>query len=155
MPSLKPPVEKMFRRGLVYQLTCPGCDARYVGETCRHMLARFKEHTQKMGPMKKHLQECLATLTEDHVEILQMTSRREEFLLTLEALHTVCPLMCDIAENCSCYFNFFVMNFILLYDNLYNMPGLSKVRMIAIEKIFDCSHAFEFSLRFQVTEHYR
>ena len=87
MPSLRPPVEKMFRSGLVYQLTCPGCDARYVGETCRHMLTRFKEHTQKVGPMKKHLQECRATLTEDHVEILQMTSRGEDFLLTLEALH--------------------------------------------------------------------
>ena len=87
MPSLKPPVEKMLRSGLVYQLTCPRCDARYVGETCRHMLTRFKEHTQKVGPMKKHLQECDTTLTDEHVEILQITSRGEEFLLTLEALH--------------------------------------------------------------------
>ena len=37
--------------------------------------------------MKKHLQECDTTLTDEHVEILQMTSRGEEFLLTLEALH--------------------------------------------------------------------
>ena len=87
MPSLKPPVEKMLRSGLVYQLTCPSCDARYVGETCRHMLTRFKEHTQKAGPMKKHLQQCGATLTEDQVDILQMSSRGEDFLLTLEALH--------------------------------------------------------------------
>ena len=87
MPSLKPPVEKMLRSGLVYQLTCPSCNARYVGETCRHMLTRFKEHTQKAGPMKTHLQQCGATLTEEHVEILQMTSRGEDFLLTLEALH--------------------------------------------------------------------
>ena len=37
--------------------------------------------------MKKHLQQCGATLTEDQVDILQMSSRGEDFLLTLEALH--------------------------------------------------------------------
>ena len=31
MPSLKPPVEKMIRSGIVYKITCPRCTAWYVG----------------------------------------------------------------------------------------------------------------------------
>ena len=87
LPSLKPPVEKMLKSGVVYNLTCPRCKSCYVGETCRHMRTRFKEHLQKAGPMKTHLARCNTTLTDEHVEILQTTSRGEGYLLTLEALH--------------------------------------------------------------------
>ena len=31
LPSLKPPVEKMLKSGLVYRLMCPHCSACYVG----------------------------------------------------------------------------------------------------------------------------
>ena len=87
LPSLKPAVEKMIRSGVVYQLQCPRCKACYVGETCRHMQTRFKEHLQRAGPMKKHLAKCNTTLTPKEVDILQQTARGEGFLLTLEALH--------------------------------------------------------------------
>ena len=40
-----------------------------------------------MGPMKKHLAECRSTIQEENVDILQTSSRGEEYLLTLEALH--------------------------------------------------------------------
>ena len=37
MPSLKPPVEKMIRSGIVYKITCPRCTACYVGQSSRHL----------------------------------------------------------------------------------------------------------------------
>ena len=85
LPSLKPPVEKLMRSGVVYLLSCPRCPARYVGQTDRHMQTHFYEHTHKAGPLKTHLQSCRATLTGDNVEILHSTSRGESYLLTLEA----------------------------------------------------------------------
>lgn len=87
LPSLKPPVEKMMKSGIVYQLKCPRCSACYVGETCRHMNTRLKEHILRAGPMKHHLAQCKTTITEENVDILQSSSRGEGYLLTLEALH--------------------------------------------------------------------
>ena len=87
LPSLKPSVEKLMKSGVIYQLTCPRCSACYVGQTSRHMITRFKEHTQRSGPMKSHLSQCNTHLTDEHIDILQSTSRGDAFLLTLEALH--------------------------------------------------------------------
>ena len=87
LPSLKPAVEKMIRSGVVYEIRCPGCTACYVGETGRHMQSRFKEHVSHAGPMRNHLIQCNATLTENDMDILQQTSPGEGFLLTLEALY--------------------------------------------------------------------
>lgn len=52
LPSLKPPVEKMLKSGLVYCLTCPRCSACYVGETSRYLKFCIREHIQRAGPMK-------------------------------------------------------------------------------------------------------
>ena len=87
LPSLKPPVEKMLKSGLVYHITCPRCEACYVGETSRHLQVRITEHVQRQGPMKKHLAECRTTIKEENVDILQTSARGEQYLLTLEALH--------------------------------------------------------------------
>ena len=54
--------------------------------TERRLQDRFKEHIQKKGPMKTHLQRCRNKLTEDDVEILISSARSEGHLLTLEAL---------------------------------------------------------------------
>ena len=86
LPSLKPPVEKMIRSGVVYKLTCPSCSACYVGETSRHLQARFKEHLLRTGPVRQHLMECQTNLKEENVDILKSTARGEANLLTLEAL---------------------------------------------------------------------
>ena len=86
LPSIKPPLEKMLRSGLVYKLQCPCCDACYVGQTSRHLQSRFREHTKNAGPMKSHLQQCAATLQDQDVQILSSTSRGETYLMTLEAL---------------------------------------------------------------------
>ena len=87
MPSLKPPVEKMMKSGLVYRITCPCCSACYVGVTSRHLQSRFKEHIQRSGPMKSHQLQCGKEITDENVDILQTSSRGENYLLTLEALH--------------------------------------------------------------------
>ena len=87
MASLKPPVEKMIRSGIVYKITCPRCSACYVGQSSRHLQTRFREHTKNPGPVKTHLSNCNTTITEEHIDILASTSRGEGYLLTLEALY--------------------------------------------------------------------
>ena len=87
LPSLKPPIEKMLRSGIVYKISCPRCLACYVGQTSRHLLSRFKEHIGNNGTMKHHMSQCQSTITEDDIEILASTSRGEPRLLTLEALY--------------------------------------------------------------------
>ena len=88
LPSLKPPVEKMIRSGVVYQIKCPRCNSSYVGQTSRHLQTRIAEHRTREGPVKKHLQICGVGKDwgKDQVEVLGSTSRGEQFLLTLEAL---------------------------------------------------------------------
>ena len=86
MPSTKPPVEKMLKSGVVYNITCPRCTACYVGQTSRHMQTRFHEHIKRQGPVKEHLKNCDTTIDTNDVKILHQTSRGEAFLLTLEAL---------------------------------------------------------------------
>ena len=87
LPSLKPDMDKMFKSGVVYKITCPSCSACYVGQTSRHLTTRFQEHKTKAGPIKTHVASCRTKLTSDDIKILQQTAKGEQFLLTLEALH--------------------------------------------------------------------
>ena len=86
MPSLKQPVENMLRSGVVYKITCSSCKACYVGQTSRHLQTRIREHSNTIGPVKKHLENCKQQLKKDDIEIIKSTSRGETLLLTLEAL---------------------------------------------------------------------
>ena len=87
LPSLKPAVEKCLRSGVVYQLKCPRCDARYVGYTIRHIITRFKEHLKHSQPVGKHLLRCGALLQmNEDVEILDSSARGESYLQIREAL---------------------------------------------------------------------
>ena len=91
MPSLKPKVEMALRAGVVYQITCSSCKASYVGQSRRHLTARFREHVRPKGTIAKHLMECPgapATLTlEESCTILAASMKENEsHLLTLEAL---------------------------------------------------------------------
>ena len=86
LPSLKPPVPKMFKSNVVYQLQCPRCKSCYVGQTSRQMQRRFTEHLQRAGPIKKHKGVCDGSFTEDDVTILGSNCKGEKYLLTLEAL---------------------------------------------------------------------
>ena len=87
LPSLKPPVEKMLKSGVVYHITCPRCQACYVGQTSRHLQTRFTEHVRDSGPMKRHLSQCNIKATSDNVIMLHQTARGVIHLQTLEALY--------------------------------------------------------------------
>ena len=86
MPSLKPPVEKKLKSGIVYRIVCPCCKACYVGYTTRHALTRLKEHQQEKKPVGKHLIQCNTTITIDDMTILAKTIKSITHLMTLEAL---------------------------------------------------------------------
>ena len=86
LPSLKPPVEKALRSGVIYKIQCAVCEAAYVGQTGRHVKTRFQEHLLPSAPVGKHLKECGASVSLEEVEILATTSREEWYRLTLEAL---------------------------------------------------------------------
>ena len=85
LPSLKPPIERMMKSNVVYNITCPRCQSCYVGQTKRQLQRRFTEHLQK-GPVKMHMKECNIDLNHCDVDILGSTTRGEKQLLTLEAL---------------------------------------------------------------------
>ena len=57
-----------------------------VGQTSRHLLRRFKEHTGNMGPVKSHLDSCNNTPNESMITIIGKSQNLPK-LLTLEALY--------------------------------------------------------------------
>ena len=81
---LKPSLEFMMRSNVVYKITCPRCNACYVGQTSRQLQRRFSEHLTRKGPIKTHMAECNVTLDQRHVQIMDNTARGEKHLLTLE-----------------------------------------------------------------------
>ena len=87
LPQLKPSVPKMLRNRNVYKINCPGCTACYVGQSIRHLQARFTEHKNNEGPMKTHYLKCgVKSLTDDDITIIGSNRKSEDHLLTLEAL---------------------------------------------------------------------
>ena len=70
LPSLKPSVEWSFRSDVIYLITCPRCQARYVGQTDRHLITRFKEYRSRAAPVADHFSECNLTVERNNVEIL-------------------------------------------------------------------------------------
>ena len=86
LPSLKPPVEKVLRSGVVYKLSCPRCQSCYVGQTIRHLRTRFSEHQAPSAVVSRHLSSCNATMNCKDAEILASTQRGQVFLMTLEAI---------------------------------------------------------------------
>ena len=70
LPSLKAPIEKSIKSGVVYQINCSRCQACYVGQTVRHLITRVKEHKRSSSPVGMHFEKCNTLLTIDDVEIL-------------------------------------------------------------------------------------
>ena len=86
-PSLKEPVIKSLRSGVVYKLTCPRCNACYVGATTRHLQTRVKEHrSKKKQTIYKHLEKCNSVKDDIGIDILGVSRQGEVHLFTLEAL---------------------------------------------------------------------
>ena len=89
MPSLKVDVEKSLRSRVVYNLACSRCQARYVGQTDRHLLTRFEEHCRPSQPYGRHIRLCGVSPNydnDDGVRVLQSTHRSIAYLETLKAL---------------------------------------------------------------------
>ena len=57
--SNKDSVTSALRSNLIYNFSCAGCNACYIGETERHLTTRINEHlfTDKKSHIYKHLQE--------------------------------------------------------------------------------------------------
>ena len=86
LPSLKPPIDQLLKSKVVYQIKCYGCNASYVGQTCRHLTTRLNEHLTRKGPVKEHLKICQNNINDQCIRILTCTHKGESTLLTLEAL---------------------------------------------------------------------
>lgn len=86
-PSLKEPVVKDLKSGVVYKIKCPRCNACYVGATTRHLQTRVKEHrSRKKQTVYKHLEKCDTVKEDLEVDILCQTWQGEIHFFTLEAL---------------------------------------------------------------------
>ena len=86
MPSLKAPVDKALRSGLVYKITCSRCQSCYVGQTTRHLLVRIREHKRSGTPVESHFRAWGTMLTMDDVDIIGACNKSVFKLMTLEAL---------------------------------------------------------------------
>ena len=88
LPSLKPAIDHCVRSHLVYQITCPRCNSRYIGKTDQYLKVRLQKHKCPSQPVGKHLRNCdaLNEVKVKDVKILAASTRGEQYLLTLEAL---------------------------------------------------------------------
>ena len=58
MPSLKGKIPDELKSRVIYEITCPGCEACYVGMTSRHLCTRLEEHRKESAPVAQHLKSC-------------------------------------------------------------------------------------------------
>ena len=77
--SCKDPLPKSLQSYVVYQFTCAGCKACYVGETKRHLNTRIEEQLgkDKKSRISLHLQEnsqCQEKVNSDCFEIIDRAS---------------------------------------------------------------------------------
>ena len=89
LPSTKPPVNKMYRSNLIYQIECSGCKSKYVGLTTRHLISRVNEHFSPNGTMTKHCQSfgCNIDNPLEATSILDSSYRNIIHLSIYEALY--------------------------------------------------------------------
>ena len=90
MFSAKDSLVKAMKSSVVYQFVCPGCNARYIGETTRHLHVRIEEHfTNKSSHIYKHLQHsqnCKQLYSKECFNIIDSASNA--FALKIkEAMH--------------------------------------------------------------------
>ena len=57
--STKDPVPNYQRHNIVYEITCPGCNGKYIGKTDVCLETRLSQHgSQKDQPMHQHFMKC-------------------------------------------------------------------------------------------------
>ena len=89
--SAKDKLEWDSKSFVVYIFICPGCNARYIGETTRHITTRIEEHcsTDKKSHIYKHISQsinCGGLLDRSCFEIID-TANTEFRLKLKEAMH--------------------------------------------------------------------
>ena len=70
LPSLKSPKPKLLLSNVVYQITCPGCESSYVGQTTRHLTTRIQEHSRLSSHIADHLKNCNATINDAEIKAI-------------------------------------------------------------------------------------
>ena len=50
----KDSIPYMLKSGVVYEATCPKCNDKYIGKTCRHLKTRIKEHLSNQQKFLPH-----------------------------------------------------------------------------------------------------
>ena len=73
--KVKDSVPRSLHSCVVYKFMCAGCNSVYVGESCRHILTRVREHlfTDKNSHVYKHLQSsktCKDSCDESCVKVI-------------------------------------------------------------------------------------
>ena len=91
MFSVKDPVPRGLRAGVVYEFLCAGCSACYVGETTRHFSTRVREHiySDRTSHIFKHLQNsehCRTLCSNNCFSILDHASTTFQLKIK-EAIH--------------------------------------------------------------------
>ena len=86
MFSVKGPVPFHLRSRVLYQFTCAGCNACYVGETFRHISTRIREHLgrDRASHIFQHLQnseESRRLSSESCFSILDRAHNRFQLIL--------------------------------------------------------------------------
>ena len=77
--GVKDPVPDGLRSRVVYKFVCGGCNACYVGETCRNFSTRVREHlvSDRASHIFRHLKDsphCRALCSADNFHVLDHAS---------------------------------------------------------------------------------
>ena len=91
MIKVKDSVPRSLCSCVVYKFTCAGCNSLYVGETCRHISARIREHlfTNKNSHIFKHLKSskaCKDVCSDSCFKIIDSAKTKNQLKIK-EALH--------------------------------------------------------------------
>ena len=86
LPSLKDPIPEELSSKVIYQIECPGCHSRYVGQTARHVITRLGEHRRKSSPLGRHFGECADKTGEVTATVLHRCTNVNKSL-TMETLY--------------------------------------------------------------------
>ena len=89
--GVKDPVPDGLRSRVVYKFVCAGCNACYVGETCRHFSTRVREHlvSDRASHIFRHLKgspHCRALCSADNFHVLDHASTGFQLQIK-EAIH--------------------------------------------------------------------
>lgn len=79
----KDTIPKRFKSFVVYGVHCTDCDAFYVGKTKRHLITRFKEHTDVRKPtaVTEHVMRNNHNVIFDDVEVIEQGKTDKELLI--------------------------------------------------------------------------